>query len=129
MHKLHSLGFDLRRIERAWGRAPIPPIASDDLTAIGWTNDSILYGGYAHLRVASDDESLQEIGPRIPSSASNDFGRPFKDIFARYDNDFYRIDPLLFSPAKITLANFAGTEFHFGEFAPDVLAESFSAKK
>jgi methenyltetrahydromethanopterin cyclohydrolase len=129
MHKLHSLGFDLRRIEQAWGRAPMPPIASDDLTAIGWTNDSILYGGYAHLKVACDEKSLREIGPRIPSSASRDFGRPFKDIFANYNNDFYRIDPMLFSPAKVTLANLAGNEFHFGELAPNVLGESFRAKK
>ena len=38
----------------------------------------------------------------MPSSASPDFGRPFAEIFARYDHDFYRIDPLLFSPAVVT---------------------------
>jgi methenyltetrahydromethanopterin cyclohydrolase len=128
MHKLHTLGFELSRIERAWGRAPIPPIAADDLTAIGWTNDAILYGGKAHLRIAGDDESLQAIGPRVPSSASLDFGQPFSRIFARYKNDFYRIDPMLFSPAVVTLANFAGKEFEFGQFAPEVLAQSFAKK-
>jgi len=88
-----------------------------------------MYGGQAHLRVEGSDESLKEIGPRIPSSGSTDFGQPFQKIFARYNNDFYRIDPMLFSPAVVTLANFAGREFNFGQFAPDVLAESFGAKK
>ena len=34
----------------------------------------------------------------LPASASSDYGTPFYDIFKRYDNDFYKIDPLLFSP-------------------------------
>jgi methenyltetrahydromethanopterin cyclohydrolase len=128
LHKLHGLGFDLSRVERAWGTAPLPPLANDDLAAIGRTNDAILYGGHAHLRVDGDDDTLKEIGPRVPSSASPDFGQPFKKIFARYNRDFYRIDPLLFSPAVITLATLAGHEYRFGQFAPDVLAESFAKK-
>ena len=34
--------------------------------------------------------------------ASPDYGRPFSEIFAGYNNDFYRIDPMLFSPAVIS---------------------------
>jgi methenyltetrahydromethanopterin cyclohydrolase len=128
LHKLHGLGFNISRIERAWGTAPLPPLAKDDLAAIGLTNDAILYGGHAHLRVEGDDNSLKEIGPRVPSSASPDFGQPFNKIFARYNHDFYRIDPQLFSPAVITLANLAGDEYRFGQFAPEVLAESFANK-
>jgi methenyltetrahydromethanopterin cyclohydrolase len=126
LHKLHELGLDLKRVERAWGVAPLPPVAKNDLTAIGWTNDAILYGSYVNLRVRGEDATLEEIGPRVPSSASADHGRPFAEIFARYDNDFYRIDPLLFSPAVIRLENIdTGREFQFGRFAPDVLQESF----
>ena len=33
----------------------------------------------------------------------SDLGQPFAAIFARYQHDFYRIDPLLFSPAMIRL--------------------------
>ena len=98
LHKLHVLGFDLSRVVSGLGKAPLPPVASDDLVAIGLTNDAILYGGQVTLSVRGDDDSIAEIGPRVPSSSSPDHGRPFGEIFSRYNNDFYRIDPLLFSP-------------------------------
>jgi methenyltetrahydromethanopterin cyclohydrolase len=130
MHKLHELGFDLARIEYGFGSAPLPPVAQDDLTAIGWTNDAILYGGFAALAVRGDDASLVAVGPRVPSSASPDFGRPFAEVFARYDHDFYRIDPMLFSPARIRFYNLdTGRTFAFGRRAPDVLAASFGNKR
>lgn len=126
LHKLHELGFDLARVRSAWSVAPLPPVSKDDLTAIGWTNDAILYGAHVVLWVHGDDASLEAIGPQVPSSASTDHGRPFTEIFARYDHDFYRIDPLLFSPAVITLKNLdTGRSFRYGEFAPTVLEESF----
>jgi methenyltetrahydromethanopterin cyclohydrolase len=128
LHKLHELGFDLKRIESGSGLAPIPPLANDDMTAIGRTNDAILYGGTVELTVRGDDDSVEEIGPRVPSSVSPDFGRPFAEIFARYDRDFYRIDPLLFSPAIVRFYNAqTGNRFAYGRMSPDVLAESFSA--
>jgi methenyltetrahydromethanopterin cyclohydrolase len=126
MHKLHELGFDLNRIEYGVGRAPLPPVADDDSTAVGWTNDAILYGGFAALCVRGDDASLEEIGPRVPSSASPDYGRPFAEIFARYGHDFYRIDPLLFSPARVGFYNLDTRRiFAYGRRAPDVLEASF----
>ncbi|HEX2476621.1 MAG TPA: methenyltetrahydromethanopterin cyclohydrolase [Lacipirellulaceae bacterium] len=126
LHKLHELGFDLSCVDRGWGTAPLPPIADNDLAAIGWTNDAILYGGYVELVVNCDDATLVEMGPRVPSSASPDFGRPFAEIFRRYDQDFYRIDPMLFSPAVVVFVNRqTGSRHEFGRYAPRVLNESF----
>jgi methenyltetrahydromethanopterin cyclohydrolase len=126
LHKLHELGFDLARVTHGTGTAPLPPVADDDLAAIGWTNDAILYGGNVELTVCGDDSSIEEIGPRVPSYASADYGRPFAEIFARYEHDFYRIDPLLFSPAMVTLVNAnTGKRSQFGRLAPEVLVESF----
>jgi methenyltetrahydromethanopterin cyclohydrolase len=130
LHKLHELGFDLLRVEQGSGWAPLPPLVDDDLAAIGRTNDAILYGGFVELTVRGDDASLETIGPRVPSSASSDFGRPFAEIFARYGGDFYKIDRQLFSPAVVTIHNReTGRRFSFGHAAPDVLAESFAEKK
>lgn len=126
LHKFHVLGFDVSRIALAAGCAPLPPIAGDDLTAIGWTNDAILYGSTVSMVVRDGAQKLDEFGPRVPSSASPDFGRPFKEIFERYNGDFYRIDPMLFSPALIVVANHdTGEKFDYGLLAPDVLKESF----
>ena len=126
LHKLHELGFDLSRIESGWGAAPLPPVAADPLTGIGRTNDTILYGGHVVLHVRGDDDSLRDIGPQVPSNASDDHGEPFKQIFKRYDHDFYKIDKLLFSPAKVTLLNLdTGHTHQFGDFEPEVLRRSF----
>ena len=127
LHKLHVLGFDLRRVTSGFGLAPLPPTAADDLAAIGRTNDAVLYGGQVTLWVRGDDESLERLGPSVPSASSRDYGRPFGEIFARYDRDFYRIDPLLFSPAVVTFVNLdSGRSFTFGETKSDVLQQSFA---
>ncbi|MEX0712299.1 MAG: methenyltetrahydromethanopterin cyclohydrolase [Pirellulales bacterium] len=126
LHKLHELGFDVARVESGWGIAPLPPVAADDITAIGRTNDAILYGGQVVLWVRGDDASLAEIGPRVPSSASADHGEPFAGIFERYGGDFYQIDPLLFSPAVVTFVNLdTGLSQRFGRIERGVLERSF----
>ena len=125
LHKLHQLGFDLTRVVSGAGVAPLPPPGGKALSAMGRSNDAILYGGEVTLWVRGDDASLSEVGPRIPSSASRDFGRPFEEIFARYDRDFYKIDPQLFSPAVVTLVNLdTGRSQRFGKLSPEVLAKS-----
>lgn len=126
LHKLYELKFDLGQIVSGYGTAPLPPVAADFLGAIGRTNDAILYGGQVVVWVKADDEQLAEIGPKVPSSASPDHGAPFAEIFERYERDFYRIDPLLFSPAVIVLQNLLTGRSHvFGRMEREVLRRSF----
>jgi methenyltetrahydromethanopterin cyclohydrolase len=126
LHKLAELKFDLGRILSAQGTAPLPPVARDDLAAIGRTNDSVLYGARVVLYVTGDDASLEEIGPKVPSSSSRDYGEPFSAVFARYKNDFYAVDPLLFSPAEIVFQNVETGRVHaFGSVNAEILARSF----
>ena len=121
-----ELGFDLTRIVSAWGTAPLSPVAKDDLTGIGRTNDAILYGGRVTLWVRGDDASLAEIGPHVPANGSAAYGRPFLEIFEAAGRDFYKIDPHLFSPAVVTFVNIeTGNSFRFGKFDDAVLARSF----
>jgi methenyltetrahydromethanopterin cyclohydrolase len=126
LHKLAELKFDLSRVVSAYGTAPLPPLAADDIAAIGRTNDSILYGARVTLAVTGDDASLHAIGPQVPSLASRDYGEPFASIFARYNHDFYAVDPHLFSPAQVMFQNVeTGRVCGFGQTAPEVLARSF----
>ncbi len=116
LHKLEQLDFDLGRIVSGFGEAPLPEPVPDFVEAIGRTNDAILYHSEITLWVRGDDASLEEIAPKIPSSASPDFGRPFAEIFRNYDGDFYKIDPMLFSPAAVRLVNIeTGSTFCAGE--------------
>jgi methenyltetrahydromethanopterin cyclohydrolase len=126
LHKLHELHFDLSQILSGFGLAPLPPVGRDDLTAIGRTNDAILYGGRVVLWLRADDDQLAELGPKVPSSASADHGAPFASIFERYDRDFYKIDPMLFSPAQVVFQNLASGRSHvFGRVEADVMRRSF----
>jgi methenyltetrahydromethanopterin cyclohydrolase len=126
LHKLYELKFDLSQVVSGFGAAPLPPVASDELTAIGRTNDAILYGGQVVLWVKADDEQLRELGPMVPSSSSPDHGAPFAEVFKRYERDFYKIDPLLFSPAIICLHNLKSGKSHtFGRIEAEVLRKSF----
>ena len=126
LHKLHELKFNVTQVVSGFGTAPLPPPAKDDLAAVGRTNDAILYGGRVHLWVRSDDDQIATIGPQIPAKASKDHGVPFAKLFARYNFDFYKIDPHLFAPAEVVFHNLtSGRTFAFGEMAPDVLRRSF----
>ena len=126
LHKLHELGFDVQKVRSGFGNAPLPPVAANDLVGIGRTNDAVLYGGDVTLWLNADDEELAEIVSKVPSNASHDYGVPFGEIFKRYDGDFYKIDPHLFSPAKITLTNLkSGRTFTAGELRDDLVRQSF----
>lgn len=126
LHKLHALGFDLRRVVSGSGSAPMPPCAKDDITAIGRTNDAVLYGGVVHLWVRGDDDYIRQWGPQVPSRSSPEFGRPFLEIFEASGRDFYKIDPMLFSPARILFHNLdSGVTQDFGGCEWSILARSF----
>jgi methenyltetrahydromethanopterin cyclohydrolase len=127
LHKLHELGFDVRRVVAGYGSCPLPPVAGDDMEALGRTNDAVLYGGHVQLTVESDDDdALRELAERLPASASSDHGEPFGKVFKDADYDFYAIDPLLFSPARIRLTSVAsGRSFEAGEVNLEVLERSF----
>jgi methenyltetrahydromethanopterin cyclohydrolase len=125
LHKMDTLGFDVTRVVSAIGTAPMPPVAKNDLRAIGRTNDCVLYGGQVRYTVIGEDDELAWLAERLPSSTSPDYGTPFYDIFKRYDNDFYKIDPMLFSPAEVWLTSAAsGRTFHAGRPNVDVLRAS-----
>ena len=126
LHKLHELKFDLSTIVHGEGTAPVPTIAADDMAALGWTNDSILYGSKVTLSVETQDEAIESILDQIPSSSSAEFGTPFLEIFKRFDNDFYKIDRMLFSPAEIVIRNRkTDREFSAGKIRNDILKTSF----
>jgi methenyltetrahydromethanopterin cyclohydrolase len=125
LHKIETLGFDVRRVIGATGTAPLPPVAKNDLRAIGRTNDCILYGGQARYTVQAPDAELERLAEQVPASASRDYGTPFYEIFQRYGGDFYKIDPLLFSPAEVWLTSTeTGRTFHAGRLNPEVLEGS-----
>jgi methenyltetrahydromethanopterin cyclohydrolase len=130
-HKLTKLGLNPNLIDYAFGHAPIAPVHPKFADAMGRTNDMILYGGtvYCALRY-KDDEKLKVIVDKAPSRVSRQYGKPFKEILKQADNDFYKIDPLLFAPAVLLVNNLeTGTVFEAGEINVDMLKRSMGLGK
>jgi methenyltetrahydromethanopterin cyclohydrolase len=115
MHKMTVLGFDVRSVVAGFGTCPLAPLTRDEARAIARANDAVLYGSRAWYTVQSDDEVLAEIIDQMPASASPEYGTSFYDLFERYNHDFYRIDPLLFSTAAMQITNLStGHTFRAG---------------
>lgn len=127
LHKAHELGFPLARIVDGAGTAPLPPPHPDFVTAMGRTNDAIIFGGQVQLHVTGAADEARALAEKLPSRASRDYGRPFAAIFKQVKGDFYAIDPMLFSPAKITVTALqSGESFQAGDLDLGLLDASFA---
>jgi methenyltetrahydromethanopterin cyclohydrolase len=126
LHKAHALRFPLERIIDGAGTAPLSPPSPDFLTAMGRTNDAIIFGGQVQLFVTGPDADAEDLARNLPSRASKDYGRPFAETFKSVNYDFYKIDPMLFSPAAVTVTTLdSGRSFHGGALAHALLEASF----
>jgi methenyltetrahydromethanopterin cyclohydrolase len=126
LHKAHTLGFALHNIIDGAGAAPLPPPAADFLTAMGRTNDAILFGGHVQLFVDCDDGEAERLATNLPSSVSKDYGKPFARVFKEAAYDFYRIDPHLFAPAAVAVTALgSGNTFRAGAIDHELLDASF----
>ena len=126
LHKCHTLHFDLNAVIDGYGIAPVPAPSPDFITGMGRTNDAILFGGFVQLFVNCADEAAEQLAKQLPSSASKDYGRPFAEVFKAVNMDFYQIDPMLFSPAKVSVTNLqSGRTFFAGQFNESLLNQSF----
>lgn len=126
LHKAHTLKFPLHRIVDGLGAAPLSPPHPDFMTAMGRTNDAIIYGGRVHLFVTGPAQEAKLLADALPSRTSRDYGAPFRDIFKRFKGDFYAIDPMLFSPAQtLVTAVETGETFRGGAVDEALLDASF----
>ncbi|WP_313691333.1 methenyltetrahydromethanopterin cyclohydrolase [Halorarum halobium] len=119
--RLFELGYDPLDVLSVAGSAPVAPVSYDETVAMGRTNDALAYGGEVHLTVAEDFDRFEE----LPSSAADEYGTPFADIFAQADYDFYEVDESVFAPASVTVDVADGPTYALGETREDLLAESF----
>jgi len=126
LHKAHALHFPLDRIVDGMGSAPLPPPHPDFVTAMGRTNDAIIFAGRVQLYVTGSDSDARDLAEHLPASGSRDYGKPFAETFRAAKGDFYAIDPMLFSPAAVIVTAIdSGHSFHAGRVAPDLLDISF----
>lgn len=126
LHKVHTLHFPLERVVDGIGVAPLSPPHPDFVAAMGRTNDAIIYGGRVQLFVTGDDTAAADLATHLPSRTAADYGAPFAEIFKRFGGDFYKIDPMLFSPAAVIVTNLdSGVSHHAGAIDLALLDASF----
>ena len=126
LHKAHELHFPLENIIDGYGVTPLAPPVPDFVKAMGRTNDAIIFAGRVQLFVRGSDDDAKKLADNLPSSTSPAYGKPFAEIFAEVEGDFYKIDPMLFSPAVVTVSNIdTGQSFHAGKLAPELVDASF----
>ena len=126
LHKAHALHFPLDRIIDGLATAPLSPPHPDFITAMGRTNDAIIYAGLAHLFVTGPADAARDLAHALPSATSRDHGKPFAEIFKAFGGDFYQIDPMLFSPAvAMVTAVETGQTFRAGKIEEGLLDASF----
>ncbi len=119
--RLAELGYDPLDVVSATGRAPVAPVAADERTAIGRTNDAVAYGGTAHLVVREGFDRFDE----VPSTARGEHGRPFVEVFDDLEWSFEEVPAELFAPAKVTIDVIGGGTYVHGETDERLLEESF----
>lgn len=127
LHAAHEAKFPLDRIVDGMGVAPLSPPHPEFVTALGRTNDAIIYGGQVQLFVTGPAEDASALATALPSLSSRDYGEPFAATFKRFKGDFYAIDPKLFSPAEVIVSAIeTGQSFHGGAVNWDILDASFA---
>jgi methenyltetrahydromethanopterin cyclohydrolase len=127
LHKTHELGFPLDRVVDGMAAAPLCPPHPDFVVAMGRTNDAIIYGGHVHLFVKGDAGEAKALAEKLPSKTSRHHGTSFAELFKSVNYDFYQIDPMLFSPAKVIVTAIdKGETFHAGGLHLGLINSSFS---
>jgi methenyltetrahydromethanopterin cyclohydrolase len=127
LHKAHELHFPLDRIVDGVGTAPLCAPHPDFVTAMGRTNDAIIFAGQVQLFVTGPAREARALAEKLPSRGSRDYGRPFAEIFKAVDGDFYAIDPMLFSPARVIVTALeTGDSYQSGDIDLDLLDASFA---
>ena len=90
LHKTHELHFPLERIVEGIGAAPLCPPHPDFVTAMGRTNDAIIFAGQVQLFVTGPASEARSLAGRLSSKASRDYGRPFAEIFKAVERRLLR---------------------------------------
>lgn len=125
LHKVHELKFPLTQVVDGMGSVPLPAPTAKVLEAMGRSNDAIIFAGQVWLLVDCDEAEAAALAERLPSSASKDYGRPFSELFKAVGGDFYKLDPMLFSPAQVMVTTLkTGRTFKAGRIDSDLLAAS-----
>lgn len=100
--------FDLQAIKYACGITPVVSVVQDEMEAYGRVNDCLIYGQETLLYVDCEDEQIISILPLITMDQERNqdvYAIPFRQIFARCNNDWCQVPRHWDAPNKINFYN------------------------
>lgn len=119
--RLSELGYDPLDVLSVTASAPVAPVPGSDNEAMARTNDALAYGSRVHATVETGFDRFDEVA----STAGDEFGTPFAEIFADHEWDFYDLPVELFAPAQVTVDVIGEGVEVVGGTDEALLAESF----
>jgi methenyltetrahydromethanopterin cyclohydrolase len=119
--RLSELGYDPLEMLSVTASSPVAPVAESDELAMARTNDALAYGGQVHMTVDSDFDRFEEVA----STAREEFGHPFVEVFEDHEWDFYDLPVEVFAPAQVTIDIVGEGVEVVGRTDEALLAESF----
>jgi methenyltetrahydromethanopterin cyclohydrolase len=119
--RLSELGYDPVEMLTVTASAPVAPVAESDALAMARTNDALAYGGQVHVVVEEPFDRFDEVA----STAADEYGEPFADIFAGVDWEMGELPVEVFAPAQVTVDVLGGDTHVVGDTHEEILTESF----
>ncbi|MFC5972718.1 methenyltetrahydromethanopterin cyclohydrolase [Halomarina salina] len=119
--RLSELGYDPMDVLSVTASAPVAPVAEDERVALARTNDALAYGGRAHVVCDAGFDRFDEVA----STAAEEYGESFSQVFERVDWDFYDVPTSVFAPAQVTVDVVGGEASSYGGTDEDLLADAF----
>ncbi len=120
LFRAKSMGFDVRKIRNAMGKCPVAPIMEDEMRTMAAANDSICYYGSVYLTVDGFDSVLEN----ITFDRTKYYGKTFYEI-VKDVGDIYKLDPDVFSPARVLINDVNGGFYSYGTLNPEILLKSY----
>lgn len=117
--------FNQNNIIYGTGMAVLSGIASDEVHAMGLTNNSLLYGQVTNLFVRCSDAEIEEVIQDLPMNrpANRDiFGTPFEVLFEQCGNEWTNVPRDWDAPSCINFINVdTGKNWSVGELSKEVI--------
>lgn len=128
MIKLFLRKFDIHSVKFGFGTAPVAPLGSDEVEAMGRANDALFYGATTVLYSDAPDEAIEPIVKDFCFDVNSGefWGRPFASIFEQFHRNWFEVPDLLDSPAKVIINSLrSGRSFVGGQINNEVLERSY----
>ncbi|HHU31283.1 MAG: methenyltetrahydromethanopterin cyclohydrolase [Zhaonellaceae bacterium] len=105
--RIHALGLDVNQIVAAWGKAPVPPISSDEFTAMVRTNTYTYYGGTVGFILNAEDSDIKEMLKKYPLApyTCDYYGVPFRKLLEEAGGDIFNLDGFVHNVTKAVINN------------------------